>query len=752
MRISLSVRLAAAIAALSLMLGMAAVADEKQDQQKLVEIKAGLAKIEARLGEFNSLYAKCQAKGIRLDYPTVTKAMLEQFIPYAKEDVENKLIWRSEYAVKDMSCSLDQSMAAMKAYLKDPSIAPKVRRYQTSKLDIKGTSLIGNRKDSSGKIDRGPVFFVGYGHFNEPRENMPKWPAWGINIIQSAEFVPIHVLPDENKIGLGMIDLLLKNLDEAAKRNVRIDVLVGLHCFPEWALRKWPSLRDGGGTFVNFNVDAPEGDYVLRKYLAAFVPLIKDHPALNSFCLTNEPSLQNMAGAHTTRPMWNDFLIRTHGDMKTLNERYGTAYKGFDEVPVPGNESYTDPQFYDWSVFNQERFAAWHSRMADICHELAPRVPVHTKMQSLAFPHRFTVSWGVDPELFGRFSDIYGNDCSIWPAAMGFSGPGWSIPFHGQNMNYDLQRSISGKPIFNSENHPTDDTSTYYMSPDYFRNALWQGAIHGQAATTLWVWQRAKPWVPGFEPSFIGNVIDRPGSAEITGMTCLDLNRFADEVTALQNAKAPVAMLWSIPSTCKTWDYIWGARRFYTALNSCGVKIDFISERQMARGKAKDYRMIVVPCAPSVLPTTIEALKNLPPCTKLVLSGKSLETDAYSKPYPPDALASIRAKAATIESTSTDGKDIFPALYAELGKVGGLSEYSVIDAATGKPAWGVEWLPAKVGGRTLINMTNLTDKPVTVKVLFRGKQIGVNDLFSLGGKGKVGLLKPMQVALGEVAN
>lgn len=744
-------RLVAAVIVLSVLFAVSATGDEAQDQKKLGEIKSALASVESRLPEFNSLYAKCQAKGIRLDYPTVTKTMLGEFVPWAKEDLENKLIWRSEFAVKDFGASLDHSIAAMKAYLKDPSLAPRVKRYQTSKLDVRGLSLVGDRKDSTGKIDRGPLFFIGFGHFNQARENTPRWPGYGINMLQSAEMVTAAVLPAEDKIDLGPVNGVLKGLDEAAKHNVKVDVLLSAQSFPEWAFQKWPFLRNNVGTFIPYNFDCPEAKYVIEKYLRIVVPLLRDHPAVSSFCLTNEPEARNLAASPNTRPMWNDYLIRVHGDIKAVNERYATSYKSFDEVPIPGNEVYDAPQYYDWCVFNQQRFAAWHSWMADICRELAPNVPVHAKMSSMAIPHRFTISWGVDPELFAGFSDVYGNDCIIWPSSWFIGGKGWSIPYHIQNPNFDLQRSIAHKPIFNTENHPTDDRSNTYVAPEYFTNVLWQGAIHGQAATAIWEWQRAKPWIPGYEPTFIGNAVDRPGCVEATGMTCLDLNRFAEEVTALQNVRAPVAILFSMASICRSADYINGVLRFYTALNSCGVKIDFITEKQMTQGAATRYKLIVVPYAASVLPTTIAALKDLPLGTKIILSGDSLERDQYNRPYPSDALAAIRAKAVTIDGSSPDSGVIFPTIYAELAKAGGLSEYSVIDVATGKPAWGIEWLVANVGGRTVLNLDNPSDRPITTRVLFRGKKVRVNDLFSLGGKTRVALLKPMQIALGEVA-
>jgi hypothetical protein len=92
---------------------------------------------------------------------------------------------------------------------------------------------------------------------------------------------------------------------------------------------------------------------------------------------------------------------------------------------------------------------------------------------------------------------------------------------------------------------------------------------------------------------------------------------------------------------------------------------------------------------------------------------------------------------------------------------------SVVDATTGEPAWGVEWLPVTVGGRTVINMVNLTDKPVDVKII-RGEHViyermnapadirdvepslNAVDLLSLGGREKVKTLKPITPVLAEI--
>ena len=713
-------------------------------------ISGDIDRAEAKLKEFDELYAKCRAKKIPLDYPTAAKTLAAQFIPYAREDVQKGQEWRATFAAKDLNKALDDAIAEMRACLGDPKLAPNARRYRTSKATIDGTSFIADRRDSRGKRDRGPVFFCGFGHFGQVQKDIPRWPGYGVNIIQIEFGGLAATLPEENKVSLAAALGTAKSLDNAAKHNVRIDVLLSMHYFPQWALDKWPQLAKGGGGFLNYCVDEPEAKALVEKYLRTVIPLFKDKPALNSFCLTNEPVFNRGAESENTKPMWTAYLAKVHGGLKTMNDRYGTSYAKFEDVPVPGNESYTDPQFYDWCVFNQERFAAWHKWMADIVHEMAPNVPVHAKVMSMALPYRWTISWGCAPELFSQLSNINGNDCSI----AGQPSGGYSIPFHLQNMSYDLQRSLATKPIFNSENHPTVDRSTYYVPPEHFRTALWQGAVHGQGATTIWVWERA------FDASsdLYGNVMDRPGCALAVGTTCLDLNRFADEMAALQTVRAPVAILFSIASITRSPRYLEVVNHVYNALNYDGIKIDFISDKQLAGSligrdfksrPIREYKMVILPEATHVLPATFEALGKLPESTRLVIIGQGPVKDPYGKEYPADELARIENRALCMPDADPQ-KTLWPALRDELGRLGALPEASVVDAAAGNPMWGVEWLPAKLGTRTVINVVNLTDKPLDARILINGAPVGAKDLLSLGGLADIGRLEPATPVLAEV--
>ena len=77
---------------------------------------------------------------------------------------------------------------------------------------------------------------------------------------------------------------------------------------------------------------------------------------------------------------WHNFLKEIYGnDIGMLNSAYGSSYGSFEEIPL----SYTnDVMEYDYKMFNDKVFSEWHRWMAGIVHELAPDVPLHSKIMN----------------------------------------------------------------------------------------------------------------------------------------------------------------------------------------------------------------------------------------------------------------------------------------------------------------------------------------------------------------------------------
>jgi hypothetical protein len=315
-----------------------------------------------------------------------------------------------------------------------------------------------------------------------------------------------------------------------------------------------------------------------------------------------------------------------------------------------------------------------------------------------------------------------------------------------QNTSLDIQRSFARKPVFDSEHHIAPDGSTYYMGPETFRSALWQAAIHGQGASTIWVWERdfSNRW------GFLGSVMDRPGCAEAVGVTTLDLNRFAEEVTALETKKADVAIVYAMSSMIRHADgHVGAIWPVYHSLDLSGVKVDFISEKQLAAGMGKNYKAIIVPEAETIRDDAFEAIKALPSSTHLYFLRECFTRNEYGKKRDAEAVKAVLGKGIALPSGDTE-KVLAPAVRKELASIGALSEYSVVDAKTGQPLWGVEWLDAKVNGRTVINIINFISTPFEVKILKNGKEVEAKDLLSLGGRESVKTLKTLMPVLAEV--
>ena len=123
---------------------------------------------------------------------------------------------RAYFAIGDMSRSLDRAITEMRACIDNAKLARSTRRYQTGSVSLRELTQTGARTDSAGRKDEGPLFFCGYGHFNQVGKDIPLWPGYGVNLIQHATFGPSAVLPSEDRVDMKEINNLLTVLDNAA--------------------------------------------------------------------------------------------------------------------------------------------------------------------------------------------------------------------------------------------------------------------------------------------------------------------------------------------------------------------------------------------------------------------------------------------------------------------------------------------------------------------------------------------------------
>lgn len=604
-------------------------------------------------------------------------------------------------------------------------IFPQVPRWDGSRRpSIEGCSFVGPTRtgDKNAAVPR-PIFFVGYGHFDQVREDIDSFPAYGINIVQHAEFGPSAVYPTENQTDDSAITRLSDELDRAAKAGVAVDWLLSPHYVPEWLFAKYPSLRKPRADFFPFSVYAPQPKELLRRFAHEVVTRIKDKPALLSICLSNEPINCEEPDALSTAA-WRQWLKTRHGDITTLNAHWGTHYADFDQIPQPnplGKSAEPRPggAWCDFCRWNDVYFAEFHRMLADAIHEVAPRIPVHIKVTT---PHLWQAGearTGDDAGLFARFTQINGNDSiNLWsfdrPAAHSIErGDSEFVQGWRENaIGYELERSVHNAPVFNSENHLIFDRESRYVPPAHVRAALWMGAIHGQSATTLWVWQREKSNPQG---DFAGDFMERPSCAEAVGIVCHDLNRVAPQITALQNAPPEVLILQSNASA--VWD---GARyesallKLFTALSFTGLKPGFLTESQLEQNAILNAPLLIVPDCSHLSDAGFRALVAFK--GKVLFASATdeelLKRNEYDQPRTERLPQAAMLQPLRLPETWQQLLDL---LRSRLPQAGLIPAIEVWDAQ-GKPQQDVQWQVARTPQGLIMNLYNAGNHAAIVRI------------------------------------
>ena len=696
-----------------------------------------LEAIRAALPQFQSRLETLRNRGQDIAYPRTTLTVLENFPGYAEEDARRNEVGRALEQIADMESMIPRLDAETKVALEGGHPLPPVPRWTGDRRPmIRGNSFLGPTRAPGGGVTDRPIFFNGYGHFRQVVNDMEKWPGYGANMIQ-IEFGPSSVFPAENRTNSAPMIEMRRTLDRASQAGVAVCLLISPHYLPRWALDKWPHLRKRREGFLQYCLHAPEGRELLRRFVAVALAPLKDHPALHSVCLSNEPVDQEEYCEEGARE-WRSWLAARHGDIASLNAVCGSNFASFAEVPLPdpfGRRPAT-ALWMDYVRFNQEFFAGWHKMLANAVHQAAPGLPVHAKTMTWTLLNDGDVKYGVEATLFGGLSDINGNDSvNFYSFGQGEFAQGWLL----NAMSHDLQRSVRDAPVFNTENHLIEDRNTRRVPPEHIRAALWQAAVHGQGATAIWVWERT------FDPKsdFAGSIMHRPACAEAVGRVNLDLNRAALEVTALQQAPPQVLLLQS--TTAAVWDG--GAStdclgKLYTALAFLGLKTGFVTERQLEQGMTPVAPLVFVPAARHLSAAALAGLRRYEGRLVLVGGDDLLRRDEYDRERGP-APAGDRLP---YRHGPTTWRDLHRELMARLPQWGVHPGLELRDPAGG-PAWGVVWRTAETAQGRVVNLCNERQTPVVVALHGVGGSMLAEDVLDGTRLDGPMTLQPLEVRL-----
>ena len=725
-----------------------------------------LSQITEKTKALADILKKADSAQLDLSYQRITQTVATNFQAFASEDINSsdiRIITRGLWNLDWINNALTKAIRQADQLLNNPSLSKPVPRYVTGPVEI---------RDGAFWQQDYPLQFVGMGHFGQVKKDIPIFPDYGFNIAQITVSVG-SILTDENQINTAPIDELLQVLDRAAANNVAVDLLIEPHGWPAWANRKYPEISSDNPGFLKCKVDHPQAKIILEKYLDTLIPRIANHPALFSYCLFNEPSyIDTSEYSHQQFQRW---LANHHHDIQSLNKLYATDYQSFDEVRLPKGIVSVDsrgekptleadqalatysPDLYDWYRFNQDRFATAHEWMIEKIRRLDPHTPFHSKVMGKMFDTHLDFTIGIDHARWCAATDISGNDnwsyYRSWtdhdPVLAGRYASNW----WRQAMYYDFQRSIAPThPLFNSENHPIEDNTPIWVAERHIRTVYWQGAIHGQGATTTWVWQHGSD-------SLGDSIITRANCTHTLGTTGLDLLRLGPELHQLQQIAPEVALLVVPASIPFSEDYLNSMKATYEGLNFLGIPIGFATQQQAEQGKLDQYKAIYVPAAVRVPDELVQHLSSyVKSGGTLVVVGNSFAQNEYGQPRTsPTFMPNVVDPKIPTHSTFGKGTTYYRPALADLSTRKAFANSLINDLKVtrpillteehGIPTTGIEYRSTPYRDGYLLNLVNYRRHELPVRINTPHPAKKITNLFTNKPTDQFLELEPLQPLL-----
>jgi hypothetical protein len=285
----------------------------------------------------------------------------------------------------------------------------------------------------------------------------------------------------------------------------------------------------------------------------------------------------------TSQNMFREWLKQLHGSIEEVNRVWGTNYTDFDEIEAPRCQDATPlPDtnracWYDWAVFNQERFTRHLEWVKQQIQQIAPNTPVTCGGITSMFSGSNATS-GIDEEkIIRRVDDVILNEA-------------------GNKLIYtDLQFSLGekSKPL----SDPEHAGSVWELIPHFVRGNhvigyYYWGTTLGPEFPGLWNRSLPHSWSISLEEV-----------AEFL-RTCLDVRRLSSEIAAFADTESRVKILYShtnliqlprelvrafITPYLRELRQVWESSRY---LNSRAL---FITETQINEGKLHKNKVLLVP-------------------------------------------------------------------------------------------------------------------------------------------------------------
>lgn len=613
--------------------------------------------------ELKRLISECEKKNIPCANENAAMHIIEKFVVYGVDDIENNMQERANY-VRDTLVELyNEAKSNLTAYLSGDKDPFEDVGYLT------GESSNGFRTDlapsSTGEMER-PTYFIGFGHFGDAINDMEFFSDIGLNIIQHEILMNDIVYISENggyKIDYSYIDMMQGFLEKAELNNMKLSILIDVNKISDRLKEEYPEITNENGTVTNSH---PKVREITDIYLNAVLTVLNENSeAIHDVCLMNEPV--SRAGSYNIDDFRAWLSNRYNGDISKLNALYGTDYESFYDVPMTEAEfvKRTDTvqnlnRYFDYLEYNDKDFADYNSYVFETAKKYAPNLRYNIKIQNIF--HEYELDYynshenktfrGTDPELIANAYNLNGCDACAYVESAEYS-------IRSKFELYDFMAGMNDLPVINSEDHLYWDSDASFTENGMknVRCDVWQGALHGRTASVIWLWGRDY----GSSNLYYSSMAARPDCVYEIAKACNDLNRLAYEVTALNSEQAEAAVYYDKNLIVRSRSAMGIITLAYETLWNCGLKTEFVTDSTIER--LSDYKAIIVPGGEYISEAALnEFYEYIKKGGKVYIltDGKALSYNEYGQSSEPELKESVLDSSELVNVTLNGGRVTSP--------------------------------------------------------------------------------------------
>jgi Beta-galactosidase len=740
-----------------------------------ISASSKISVLKKKLNILNGLIKKSEDMNIDMSRQIVSATVGKKFIQFIQVDVTHgegyyaakkmtdfRILGKDEalrrirglvdFEIKETEKILDRAIAETKQMIKKPSGQIRFPPRIVKKVHIKNGALYSGNK---------PVFLSGLRFSSPTNEVLDDMKNLGGNLVCPANIVCKWDWQEKNKFNEVYKERVLAKIKAAEKKGFYVSPLLDIYHAPKWILKIAPDLDVKSRAFCDvsqakkhktkgwfrscMDLDHPRAEEVYRQWTKRVASsYLKDLPNILSYSLMGEEWCKPSFRSKYTRPRYEKWLKKKHGNIENLNKAWRTQYKTFYDATDIASVS-NKGGHYDWNTFNQYRLTTLNQWQIDSIKQVDPKGyasawPGAGCLLNSPLGGRDSRSGRNREDIIRQSVGVVSWDGGIFPFEIGVSRihlpkshwVKYNMGWRDEMIYYDFSKSLCPeKVIFDPELHTI--AAWHYLLPlgfsaDFFRTTLWLEHLHGLAAHSLWGYSNREVDGTPKTIEFIGNLITQPQLMESWGRTVLELRRLAEYIVLFPQLQRKVKILYSEPSGIQdNKKYPWRLMSIYEALYFLDYQIGFTTEKTIMKQGLKNCALLIIPDARYVNKRVVAKIRQYrKKGGKIAILGQdSLKYDEYGNAR--DISDFLKDKSLYLKGSTPE--EYSPQLDTLMDQVGIERPIRILDDK-GNNAWGVEMRVVEKAEKRIFYLINLNKQDVKITLKMKNPPNKAVDLIN----------------------